>query len=273
MELNYREMGEGNPLIILHGLYGSSDNWLNIGRRLSENHHVYLVDQRNHGRSPHSNTHTYPAMRDDLLELMYSLGIERANLLGHSMGGKTGVYFAVSYPERVKKLVVVDIAPTGYPKLDESNPQALTHLNITNALYNLDITRIKTLKDADQALAESIPYQQVRQFLLKNLKKNKQTGQYQWLLNVSAIRDQLPAIMDGLDPEQFNEADRITSIPVMFVRGEKSPYVQEEHIRDIRKIFPQARIETVEGAGHWVHAEKTTEFLKVVRGFMEKEQE
>ena len=268
--MHYRQMGEGSPLIILHGLYGSSDNWLNIGKKLATSHKVYLLDQRNHGRSPHSDIHTYPAMRDDLLEFMDREGLEKATLLGHSMGGKTAVYFAVAHPERLNRLIVVDIAPTGYPQLTESNPQALTHLNITNALYNLDTSQIQTLKEADQALAESIPYKQVRQFLLKNLKRDRQTGEFKWLLNVRAIREQLSAIMDGLDPDEFNEPDRITSVPALFIKGEKSPYIQEKHFDDIRKIFPHARIETVEGAGHWVHAEKRAEFLKVAGEFLEE---
>jgi pimeloyl-ACP methyl ester carboxylesterase len=263
-------MGEGSPLIILHGLYGSSDNWLNIAKKLADRHTVYLLDQRNHGRSPHSDTHTYPAMRDDLLEFMNQKGIDKATLLGHSMGGKTALYFSLAYPERVNRLIVVDIAPTGYPQLTDANPQALTHLNITNALYNLDTAKIQTLKEADQRLAESIPYMQVRQFLLKNLKRDKESGAFRWMLNVKAIRDQLPAIMDGMNPDEFDDADRIVSMPVMFIKGEKSPYIREEHFDAIRKIFPRAHIQTIEGAGHWVHAEKREEFLRVVGEFLGK---
>jgi len=268
MNLYHRQMGEGPPLIILHGLYGSSDNWLNIGKKLADSHQVYLPDQRNHGRSPHSDTHTYPAMRDDLLAFMDREGLDKATVLGHSMGGKTAAYLAVSHPERLNRLIVVDIAPTGYPRISESNPQALTHLNITNALYNLDTSQIQTLKEADQLLAESIPYMQVRQFLLKNLKRDKETGRFKWLLNVGAIRDQLPAIMDGLNPDEFGESDRITSIPTLFIKGGKSPYIQEQHFDPIHRIFPRAQIKTIEGAGHWVHAEKRGEFLEVVREFL-----
>jgi len=270
MQLYHRQLGEGSPLIILHGLYGSSDNWLNIAKILADRHTVYLLDQRNHGRSPHSDTHTYLAMRDDLLEFMDQEGIEKATLLGHSMGGKTALYFSVAYPERLNGLIVVDIAPTGYPQLTDANPQALTHLNITNALYNLDTSKIQTLKEADQKLAESIPYMQVRQFLLKNLKRDKETGRFRWLLNVRAIRDQLPEIMDGLNPDEFDDADQITSVPTLFIKGEKSPYIQDEHFEEIRKIFPRARIKTIEGAGHWVHAEKRQVFLRVVGEFLDK---
>ena len=268
MELYYREMGRGEPLIILHGLYGSSDNWLNIGKALSETYHVYLVDQRNHGYSPHSDKHNYYVMRDDLMEFMQSQGLEKANFLGHSMGGKTALFFAVAYPDMVQRLMVVDIAPTPYQMLTETNPQALNHLNIMNALYNLDINTISTLKEADRQLADTIPYQRVRQFLLKNLKRDKD-GTFRWLLNISAIRNELPAILDGLDPENYKEKNAVFSFPVLFIKGELSEYIQPEHMDAILKIFPNADIQTIAGAGHWVHAEKREEFLETANRFLQ----
>lgn len=271
MELNYREMGEGEPLIILHGLYGSSDNWMNIARELAGSYRVFLPDQRNHGHSPHSETHTYEAMREDLREFMDRLQLSGAHILGHSMGGKTAIYFAAAYPGRVKKLIVVDIGPSAYPQLTGSSATALSHLNITQALYNLDTDNVHTLREADQQLAEAIPYLQVRQFLLKNLKKNKQTGRYQWLLNIGAIRNELPNIMDGLDPERYSGDTAIRSMPVLFIRGERSPYIDDRQADDIRTVFPQARIESIEDAGHWVHAEKRKPFLKLVNHFLEQE--
>lgn len=271
MELNYRVMGEGEPLIILHGLYGSSDNWLNIARELAGSYRIFLPDQRNHGHSPHNDTHTYEAMREDLREFMDRHQLPGANILGHSMGGKTAIYFAAAYPERVNKLIVVDIGPSAYPQLTASSAPALSHLNITQALYNLDTEKVETLREADQQLAEAIPYLQVRQFLLKNLKRNKQTGRYQWLLNIRAIRNELPNIMDGLDPERYSGPQAIRSMPVLFIRGERSPYIGDKQKQDIHTIFPQARIETIENAGHWVHAEKRKPFLKMVNHFLEQE--
>ena len=271
MELNYREKGTGEPLIILHGLYGSSDNWMNIGKKLAGSFRVFLLDQRNHGRSPHSDTHSYEAMREDLREFMDRHEIGQANILGHSMGGKTAVYFAAAYPHRIRRLIVVDIGPAAYPQLTDSNPTALNHLNITSALHNLDADSINTLQDADRALAETIPYQQVRQFLLKNLKRDKQTGRYRWLLNVEVIRNELPAIMDGLDPDQYKGSEGIASMPVLFIRGERSPYIGEKEQKDIRTLFPEARIETIEDTGHWVHAEKSKPFLKLVEHFLEQQ--
>jgi len=269
MELHYKQMGEGEPLIILHGLYGSSDNWMTIARELAASYRVFLLDQRNHGQSPHSDTHNYEALREDLKAFMDRQQLDQASILGHSMGGKAAVYFAAAYPRRINKLIVVDIGPAAYPQLTQTDPTALSHLNITSALYNLDTSKIQTLRDADRQLAEAIPYKQVRQFLLKNLKRDKQTGRYRWLLNVSAIRNQLPAIMDGLDPSQYEHSEGITSMPVLFIRGARSPYIGEKQEGEIQSIFPDARIETVEDAGHWVHAEKRKPFLKLVENFLE----
>ena len=267
MDLYFRQMGEGEPLIILHGLYGSSDNWMNIGKTLSEFHSVYLVDQRNHGHSPHSDKHNYYVMRDDLFEFMENQGIKKANIMGHSMGGKTALFFAVNYPEMVRKLIVVDIAPTAYQMLTKSNPGTLNHLNIINALYNLDLNRISTLKEADSYLAEIIPYQRVRQFLLKNLKRDKD-GTFRWLLNLKALRNELPSILDGLNPDKHQNHTENFSFPVLFIKGEKSEYVQEKDKESILKIFHHARIQTIENAGHWVHAEKREKFLETVRNFL-----
>lgn len=267
MNLHYRQMGEGEALIILHGLYGSSDNWLNIAKELAGDYQVYLPDLRNHGRSPHSQNHTYPEMAGDILNFMDERGLGQAHILGHSMGGKAAIYFAVDHPERIRSLIAVDIAPTAYPQTDESNQPVLNHLNITSALCNLDPGHISTIRQADDQLAQAIPYQQVRQFLLKNLKRNKQTGQFEWLLNIEAIRNELPKIMEGLDPKAYQNQG-ITSFPILFIKGEQSPYIGEKQMEEIRTIFPHARIETIEKAGHWVHAQKRGPFIRLVKEFL-----
>lgn len=254
-------------MIILHGLYGSSDNWLSFGKKLSEFYQVYLLDQRNHGRSPHTAKHNYYQMQADLLEFMDEQGIEKANLLGHSMGGKTALFFAVTHPERVHKLIVVDIAPKPYPMLTESSAPTLHHLNIINALYNLDTDSIRSLKEADSILAERIPDQKTRQFLLKNLKRDKH-GSFMWLLNLHTLRNELPAILDGLEPGQYHHDQKVHDLPVLFLKGELSGYIQGSDYEDIMRIFPQAMIKTIEGAGHWLHAEKRETFLQVVLRFL-----
>lgn len=272
MELSYRLIGENNnePLIILHGLYGSSDNWLNIGKQLAENHRVCLVDQRNHGNSPHSKKHNYFLMRDDLYEFMETHHLEKVNIIGHSMGGKAAIYFALEYPELIDKLIVVDIAPGPYQSLTNPTTKTLNHLNILNSLYSLDLTKITTIKEADRALSETIPYKRVRQFLLKNLKRDK-NGNFYWILNVSTLRNELPSIMDGVDIENYSAGtSQPHPFPVLFIKGENSEYIKEKEMKDIQTLFPAADIQTIKKAGHWVHAERREEFLRVVKDFLQK---
>ena len=260
-------MRTGEPLIILHGLYGSSDNWLNIGEQLSEQFTVYLIDQRNHGKSPHSNTHTYPDMRDDLLEFMDTNSIREANIIGHSMGGKTAIYFALKYAERVKRLIVVDILPTPYKIDDTSAPQIMSHKNILKALQDIDTDKIKTLREADKTLKDAIPYKKVRQFLLKNLKRDENKKFY-WLLNINTLVKELPNIMDGLDTDEIPETEKPATLPVLFIKGEKSDYIPEDSRELIKRIFSKAVMTTIKGAGHWVHAEKRNSFIMVVMNFL-----
>jgi len=272
MQLYHRLLGKNNakPLIILHGLYGSSDNWLNIGKHLSELYKVYLIDLRNHGNSPHSEKHNYYLMRDDLFEFMEEKAISKASIIGHSMGGKTAIYFALEYPEKVEKLIVVDIAPGSYKSLANPSTNTLNHLNILNALYNLDTENLKTLREADQELSEAIPYKQVRQFLLKNLKRDK-NGKFHWLLNVNTLRNELPSIMDGIDINEYTEDAKEQNkkqYPVLFIKGEKSEYIGESGINQIKTLFPSAYIQTFEDAGHWVHAEQREKFINAVEKFL-----
>ncbi len=267
MKLHYRKLGEGEPLIILHGLYGSSDNWLNIGQVLSENFAVYILDQRNHGKSPNSDIHTYPSMRDDLLKFMNENNIQKANILGHSMGGKSAVYFATKYPERVKRLIVVDILPTPYALSDSDSPQILSHKNILQTLQGIDLKKIKTLKEAEDIMAKDIPYQRVRQFLLKNLKRDENKNFY-WLINIKALIDHLPNIMDGIDTDNLSESEKIESFPVLFIKGEKSEHIGDNDKEKIQNLFPKAILTTIKGAGHWVHAEKRKEFIAVTKNFL-----
>lgn len=253
MKLSYREMGEGAPLIILHGLFGSSDNWLSISKELESDYKIYLVDQRNHGDSPHSEEFTYAAMAADLKEFVEEHGIEKAVVMGHSMGGKTAMKFAVSYPELLEKLVVVDIAPRYYP---------VHHDRILEGLQAIDVGSLESRREADKALSEYVPELGVRQFLLKNLGRNSEGG-YEWKINLPVINDQIENVGEALgEEEQFNKA-------VLFINGEKSGYIKRERDEPlIRQTFPKATIETVAGAGHWVHAEKPAEVIAKVRAFI-----
>lgn len=267
MKLNFRKIGEtGEPLIILHGLYGSSDNWLNIGQQLSGNHIVYLLDQRNHGHSPHSNTHTYEEMRDDLKEFMDDQKIGKAIILGHSMGGKTAIYFSMEYPEKVSRLIVVDISPTSYHHVKEEEHHYQIHEKILTALSSLNTEEIKTLKEADNHLAQYISYKGVRQFLLKNLKRDSNKKFY-WILNIDTLQQELENIMNGVQVD--DNTIQVESFPILFIKGEQSDYISEEDKIKIKKLFPKAVITSIKGAGHWVHAEKRNEFLSVVEKFIE----
>lgn len=245
-------MGEGQPLIVLHGLFGSSDNWLTVARELESDYKIYLVDLRNHGDSPHSGDFTYAAMADDLLEFLQDHQLKNTIVLGHSMGGKAAMRFAVEHPELVKKLVVVDIAPRSYPP---------HHQAILNGLKSIDVQHIKSRKEADDALAEYVKELGVRQFLLKNLSRNT-AGGYEWKMNLPVIDQQIENVGEGLNNEARYEQ------PTLFINGEASDYIREKEEELIYTIFPQATIQTIKGAGHWVHAEKTEEFVELLKAFL-----
>lgn len=252
MKLNYREMGEGAPLIILHGLFGSTDNWLSVGKELSQDYKVYLIDQRNHGDSPHSPSFTYADMASDLNEFISEHEIKEPVIIGHSMGGKTVMKFALSYPDLLKKLIVVDIAPRHYP---------VHHDVILRGLQAIDVGALKTRREADATLAEYVPELGVRQFLLKNLGRNTEGG-YEWKINLPVISEKIENVGEGLQ-----EGDRFEK-PTLFINGAASGYIKEADKPLIQQIFPKSEVKTIEGAGHWVHAEKPEEFTDIVRTFL-----
>jgi len=267
MKLSYKKLGTGQALIIVHGLYGASDNWLTIAKELANNFEVYIIDQRNHGSSPHANSHTYQDLKEDLLEFMDAHKIKKAILLGHSMGGKTVMYFATDYPERVSSLLVVDIAPKNYSKVSDYAPQTIDHSCIVKAMLNLDLSAYKNRTEIDTKLAESINSDKVRQFLLKNLKRNE-NKQFIWKLNIKTISEYLPQIMDGIEGDRFENGKGITAFPVLFIRGEKSNYISDNDHNLIRTLFPKAEITTIPNAGHWVHAEQPKLLVKTVEYFV-----
>ncbi len=263
MELYYRKEGSGPALVIIHGLYGSSDNWLNIGKKLAERYTVYSIDQRNHGRSPFAETNSYNDMRDDLAEFFEKHDIEKATILGHSMGGKTAMWFAADYPEKVEKLVIADIAPKDYLQLNE-NSQYHLHRNILLAMQEIDFTQVKKRTDVDDLLAEKIDNARIRRFLLKSVEKNKKTKQYQWRLNPEVLYDYLDEIVGGVNRNWFEDRIPITSYPVIFIRGLESNYILDDDKELIKEIYPDARIVDIPKAGHWLHAEQPKKFMKAV---------
>jgi esterase len=253
LELNYKTFGQGEPIVILHGLLGTLDNWQTLGKKLAEHFTVYLVDQRNHGRSPHDDLHSYPAMAEDLHHFMESHWMFKASLIGHSMGGKTAMHFARTHPDMVDKLMVVDIAPKPYPG---------GHETIIEALHDLDLDRIESRGQANEALASSISDEGIRQFLLKNLSRSK-SGGYQWKMNLPALWAHYEAILASPEAPPFDGN-------TLFIRGGQSDYIQQADEPLLREHFPNARLETIPQAGHWVHAEAPDELLKLLLGFMKE---
>lgn len=255
IELNYKTFGQGDPIVILHGLFGTLDNWQTIGRKLAEHHSVFLVDQRNHGRSPHTDELDYPLMAYDLEHFMENQWMFKATIMGHSMGGKTAMQFALLHPGMVEKLIVVDIAPKAYQG---------GHQPIFDALLNLNPEHISDRSEADARLKERIGEQSIRQFLLKNLSRKKGKDGYQWKMNLPVIHKHYPDLLKGL-----KVYDAPFEGEVLFIRGGRSNYIQEEDFYTIRELFPNAQVETIDEAGHWVHAEAPEKLLKLVLSFIE----
>ncbi|MCZ4695905.1 alpha/beta fold hydrolase [Ancylomarina euxinus] len=267
MKLNYKKLGEGPALIIVHGLYGSLDNWLSVAKELSQNFEVFLIDQRNHGNSPHADSHTYSDLKNDLLEFMDDQQIDKAVLLGHSMGGKTVMFFAIDHPERVSSLLVVDIAPKNYSKISDYAPQTINHEHLVSVILNMDLTPFNSRTEINLELAKQIKSEKVRQFLLKNLKRNEDK-RFGWKLNIKTISDYLPQIMDGIDESSFLKGKGITGFPVLFIKGEESNYICDNDHKPIRSIFPYAEITSIPKAGHWVHAEQPDLLVKTINYFV-----
>ena len=257
-------MGQGIPLIILHGLYGSSDNWLAIARSLSANFRVIVPDLRNHGRSSHNPEHTYQSMVADVLELMDEQTIEQCILLGHSMGGKMALHLANTAPHRISKLVIIDIAPLDYTSYTTYAPLVLEHMNIADTLLYTDLKLYNRREDIERAWMKNIPEPATRRFLLKNIQRLK-NNTYCWKINIRVILQNLPHILNGMD--EF-DIDSPMKHPVLFVRGEHSPYIQPEVFPLIFQTFPDSQIVTIPQSGHWLHVEQPKIFLEKVSLFL-----
>ncbi|MDA3822966.1 MAG: alpha/beta fold hydrolase [Bacteroidales bacterium] len=268
MELFYRKLGEaGPPIIIVHGLYGASDNWISIARELADSYEVFMIDQRNHGDSPHDDVHSYDAMREDLREFMDKQQLERAILLGHSMGGKTVMSFALKYPKRVSSLIVVDIAPVPYKDLSVNSLSAANHSKMIDAMLALDLNKMESRDEVSSALALKIGSDRIRSFLLKNLTRNKEK-KFCWKINLPALKANLDEILNGPDTSAYLQNGGVIGFPTIFIRGENSDYIKAEHHDVIQKLFPIAEIVSVPNSGHWVHAEQPDLLVKTVKYFL-----
>lgn len=253
MLLNYREYGAGGdiPILILHGLFGSLENWHTVAHRLAEKRRVVSIDLRNHGGSPHSPLFTYPLLASDVAGIIERLADRRVTLLGHSMGGKTAMELALSRGDLVERLIVVDIAPKRYlPR----------HEDLRDAMLSVDLAAIRSRREAEAALARRISDQALRLFLLKNLRRDD-SGRFHWRLDLASIAANYANLWAEIDGE------RSFSGPALFLRGALSTYILDEDLPSIRRRFPQARLETIEGAGHWLHADQPESLIQAVNRF------
>jgi pimeloyl-ACP methyl ester carboxylesterase len=261
MKLFYRKYGNGPPLVILHGLYGSSDNWGTIAKDLADSFTVYIPDQRNHGQSPHSDIHDYESMRDDLFELVNDLALKKFFLAGHSMGGKTAISFALMWPERLNGLLIADISPFTYESKKHS--EYSHHSAILDAMSSLDLKVISVRTEAESVLKEKISSEKIRGLILKNLQRMPDNT-FTWKLNVVSLTKNLDKIMEGLE-RQTGFDQQITGFPVIFLKGGDSDYIPAKDYKDILHVFPAAEIIEIPGAGHWIQADKPDEVVKYLK--------
>lgn len=254
MILHSKEFGEGQPLVILHGLFGSSDNWQTLARVFAEKHRVFIVDQRNHGHSEHSiDEFNYELMSQDLHQFITHHNLSNVILLGHSMGGKTVMQYVMDYgTELIDKMIVADIGPKQYP---------LHHDLILEALTTTNFTVMNSRKLVDEHLSKFIDQIGVRQFLLKNLYWVEK-GKLAWRFNVDVLNRDIANIVAAI-------AGDTVELPTLFIRGELSNYITDADIEDIAEQFPLAKIDTIAGVGHWLHAEAPQEFIQKVNDFIE----
>jgi len=249
------EYGDGPPLAILHGLFGSGRNWASIAQRLAAHHRVIALDLRNHGASPWADTMDYAAMAEDLRATLHARGYSRYALLGHSMGGKAAMVAALRHGSEVRRLIVVDIAPVPYPP---------RHLAEVRAMRELDLGGIKRRSEADACLAPSIPDPAERAFLVQNLVF--EDGRARWRLNLAAIEQAMPELVSfpELPPGAAYNG------PALFIAGGQSDYLRSDHEPTIRRLFPGAEIARIDNAGHWLHAEQPAAFLAIVEPFLSR---
>jgi esterase len=256
MELNYRQYSEnGAPVLVLHGLFGSLSNWGWHCKQLAQQYAVYGVDLRNHGDSPHSDQLDYQVMAEDVRQLIVRLGLESCCIVGHSMGGKVAMQLALSFPDLIEKLVIVDIAPVSYPE------DADGHMNVLAAMDAVKLGEIKSRTQAEVTIEDYIPQEVTRKFLLTNLVRNKE-GSFEWRLDKDSIRKNYANL----------RAELIATMsflkPVLFIKGSLSPYIKPEHEAQIKELFPAASVKLLMDAGHWLHAEKPQALQKILLKFL-----
>lgn len=253
MTLKFKSFGSGDPVIILHGLFGTLDNWQTMAKRLAEDFTVFIIDQRNHGKSPHMDEINYPLMAEDLRTFMEDHWMYDAHIIGHSMGGKTAMQFALDNQDMVNKLVVVDIAPKAYVG---------NHQSIFEALFDVPLETLKSRSEAAKILEAKMGNDPgTIQFLLKNLTRNKE-GQYNWKMNLPVLHKDYKNILAAVNGAEAFDKE------TLFIKGGKSNYILEEDQQDIQLLFPEAKFEVVKDSGHWVHAEAPDALYQLMISFL-----
>ena len=253
MNLNYKSIGSGYPLIILHGLLGSLDNWQTIAKQFGGHFQVFIIDQRDHGRSPHTPEFSYELLVSDVLEFMQQQGLDRAHFIGHSMGGKVAMHIALKHPERVAKLIVVDVAPVEYED---------RHSDVFKALFAVDLRTLGSRQQAEGTLRSILGNDETTvQFLMKGLYRDDD-NRFQWRFDVQALYDAYDEISFGITAERPFEGD------TLFIKGERSEYINASNFSEIIDLFPNNQLVEIPGAGHWVHAENPVQFTNEVLKFL-----
>lgn len=252
MNLNFIHQGQGEPVILLHGLFGSLRNLSQVSKALADHYSVYLLDMRNHGSSPHSIEMDFAAMAQDVIEFMDRQKMPRAHLLGHSMGGKAAMQLALTHPERVNKLIVADIAPVTYSRRHDPVIEGLTLLNQAE---------LQSRREADRLLADYVPEPEVRAFLLKSLTRTE-SGHFKLKFNLKDIAANYHNIIEAPKGVPFNG-------PTLFIKGSESPYIQAKHREEVLRLFPNASMKVIAQTGHWLHAEKPTIFNRIALQFLD----
>ena len=253
--LNYQQLGQGEHIILIHGLFGSLENLNMVAKTLSNEYCVTSIDVRNHGNSFHQQGCSYQELAQDVINLLDHLSIQKCHILGHSMGGKIAMQIALNYPQRLEKLVIADIAPVAYPA---------HHLRIIEGLKSIDFKKVQKRKDADVQLAEYVETIGVRQFLLRNITSNSQ-GQFYFKCNLDNIEQGYSQVMQSIQPQ----GEKSFNGETLFIKGGESDYILAEHRAAINSLFPLAKAKIMQGAGHWLHAEKTVAFNKIVMDFLQ----
>ena len=254
VDLKFQQSGSGNPVVILHGLFGSARNWQSVARTLADKFTVITVDLRNHGASPHHSQMDYPALAEDVGALLAKLALHDVTLIGHSMGGKTAMTLALSKPERIGQLVIVDIGPGSYSNdYDE----------MLSAMVGLDLGSVRHRADADEMLKSAVPETDIRLFILQNLLFSRDPPPH-WRINLEAIRDGISNLVGAIACQSTARFDG----PTTFVRGARSDRVGERDLALIAAHFPNFRMITISNAGHWPHVENPPEFLAQLRSIL-----